>query len=89
MCADLLCKRSQVLYRGFLLPALQFVMPLTVAVPLSSFIFAIVHEGLRSVLPLTFLGGLWAMLYLKSRNLLVPIAVHAMWNARIFLEPLL
>ena len=29
-------------------------------------------------------GFFWAVLYVNSSNLLVPILIHALWNARIF-----
>ena len=30
-------------------------------------------------------GYFWGVLYANSRNLLVPIFIHALWNGRIFL----
>jgi membrane protease YdiL (CAAX protease family) len=41
--------------------------------------------SLSGMIPLTTLGFLWAVLYILSGNLLVPIAIHAMWNSRVFL----
>ena len=34
--------------------------------------------------PLAALGATWSYLYLASGNLLVPVAIHALWNARVF-----
>jgi len=38
--------------------------------------------------PLAALGFVWAVLYIQSRNLLVTILIHAMWNSRVFLGSL-
>ena len=38
-------------------------------------------KSMFSVLPISALGALWALLYVQTGNLVVPIAVHAMWNA--------
>ncbi len=37
------------------------------------------------LLPLSLTGIFWGILYINSANLLVPVLIHAMWNARIFL----
>ena len=37
------------------------------------------------LLPLSVTGFFWGVLYVYSGNLLVPILIHALWNARIFL----
>ena len=37
------------------------------------------------LLPLSVTGAFWAVMYINSGNLLVPIMIHALWNARIFL----
>ena len=74
---------EEVLYRGFLLPALLRFMPLAAAVPTSALLFALNHFSLQGLLPLTCLGLFWACLYVMSNNLLVPVLVHAMWNTRV------
>ena len=76
---------EEVLYRGFLLPALTLLMPVRAAVPVSGILFSIHHMNIPGALPLAVLGVLWALLYLMSGNLLVPILIHAMWNSRVFL----
>ena len=80
---------EEVLYRGFLLPALTRFFPLWVALPLHSVLFGLHHHSLKGLLPLSALGLVWALLYVFSGNLVVPIVVHAMWNSRIFLCSLL
>lgn len=80
---------EEVLYRGFLLPALACFLPMWAAIPVSSVLFAIHHLNPTMVLPLSMLGFIWAILYAKSRNLTVTVLIHAMWNSRVFLGSLL
>lgn len=79
---------EEVLYRGFLLAALRraFRLPLALALPAQALLFGAHHASLPALLPLTALGILWGGLYRASGNLVVPIAVHAMWNTRFFLH---
>lgn len=77
---------EEVLYRGFLLPALTRFFPLSVALPLHAALFGMHHNSYRGLLPLSVLGFVWALLYVFSGNLVVPIVVHAMWNSRIFVQ---
>jgi membrane protease YdiL (CAAX protease family) len=51
-------------------------------------VFALNHMNARAFAHLYVLGYLWAVLYLKTRNLLVPILIHMMWNGRTFLAPM-
>ncbi|EKX32290.1 hypothetical protein GUITHDRAFT_121552 [Guillardia theta CCMP2712] len=76
---------EEVLYRGFLLPALAAMMPLQWAIPTSSILFAVHHLNIGGILPLSVLGLAWAIIYTQSRNLLVTILIHALWNSRVFL----
>ena len=55
-----------------------------VATVVSSLLFAAHHLSLTAALPLAALGATWSYLYLASGNLLVPVAIHAAWNARVF-----
>ena len=81
---------EELLYRGFLLPALCALgAPLSVALPLHAALFGLHHAALATLLPLSALGLLWGWLYVRSGNLVVPILVHALWNSRIFLQSLL
>ena len=75
---------EEVLYRGFLLRALAAFGGSKRAVAASSVLFAAHHLTLTAALPLAVLGATWAHLYLASGNLLVPVAIHALWNARVF-----
>lgn len=80
---------EELLYRGFLLPALACFLPLWLAIPASSVLFAAHHLNLGGMLPLSVLGWAWALAYLTSGNLVVCAITHAMWNARVFLSALL
>ena len=77
---------EEVLYRGFLLPALTRFVPLRLALPLHALVFGLHHRTLAALRPVSALGLLWGVLYVRSANLLVPILIHAMWNSRIFLS---
>jgi membrane protease YdiL (CAAX protease family) len=77
---------EEILYRGFLLPALvlQFgTYPLALFV--SGVLFSIHHQSELAFLPLCVLGWTWAIVYTKSKNLWTTILIHCMWNSRIFL----
>ena len=76
---------EEVLYRGFLLPALCLQMKFWPAVFVSGIVFSVHHVSTTGAIPLAILGWTWAALYAKSGNLLVTILIHAMWNSRVFL----
>jgi membrane protease YdiL (CAAX protease family) len=77
---------EEVLYRGFLFPALSQFMPVWASVLVSGVIFSAHHLSIVAGLPLAVLGWTWAALYLASDNLWSTIAVHALWNSRVFLS---
>jgi len=76
---------EEVLYRGFMLPALACVLPFWGAVFASGVLFSIHHMNVTAFIPLAVLGMAWATIYAKSRNLLVTMVIHAMWNSRVFI----
>ena len=76
---------EEVLYRGFMLPAMCCLMPYPLAVFVGGVIFSAHHVSATGAIPLAALGWLWAHLYTKSGNLMVTIIIHAMWNSRVFL----
>ena len=80
---------EEFLFRGFLLPLFASVMPLQVASVLSAFLFAAQHGQWDVVLQLFALGYVWNRMYIDSKNLLVTIMVHIMWNSRSLLSVLL
>jgi len=75
---------EEVLYRGFVLPALCLHMKFWPSVLLSGVIFSAHHMSFTSAIPLAVLGWTWAIIYVMSRNLLVTIFIHTMWNSRVF-----
>ena len=55
------------------------------ALLVSGVLFGAQHFQIGLLLPLSVTGFFWGVLYVYSGNLLVPILIHALWNARIFL----
>lgn len=76
---------EEVLYRGFMLPAMCLFMKFWPSVFLSGVVFSAHHLSTTGAIPLAVLGWTWAAVYAKSGNLLVTILIHAMWNSRVFL----
>ncbi|KAL7546516.1 hypothetical protein ACHAWF_009839 [Thalassiosira exigua] len=76
---------EEVLYRGYLLPALGLFMGFWPSVFVSGILFSVHHLSVMGAIPLSVLGWLWAALYAKSGNILVTILIHGMWNSRVFL----
>lgn len=76
---------EEVLYRAFLLTALSAYLPVGLALPLQGLLFGAHHLDPRALLQLASLGSLWAAVYLCSRNLLVCVLIHLLWNSRAFL----
>ncbi|MDX2099807.1 MAG: CPBP family intramembrane glutamic endopeptidase, partial [Leptolyngbyaceae cyanobacterium bins.59] len=72
---------EEFMFRGFLLPSLTRYMPVTAAIVLSSFLFALAHLNLSEVLPLTVLGMVLGVVYTRSRNLLSSMLLHGLWNS--------
>ncbi|KAL7516201.1 hypothetical protein ACHAWX_001241 [Stephanocyclus meneghinianus] len=76
---------EEVLYRGYLLPALGLFMGFWPSVFVSGVLFSLHHLSVMGAIPLAVLGWVWAALYAKSGNILVTILIHGMWNSRVFL----
>lgn len=76
---------EELFYRGLILPWIASFASLPSAMLLTSVVFAAQHFRADSFLPLLCLGYFWTILYLLSRNLLVPIIVHALWNFRVII----
>lgn len=71
---------EEILFRGFLLPSLTRYVPVWGAIVLSSLVFALAHQSLSEVLPLTVLGCVLGFVYTRSKNLLSSMLVHSLWN---------
>ncbi len=72
---------EETLFRGFILPSLTRYLPTWGAILASSLLFAVVHLSLSEIAPLTALGIVLGFSYVKTRNLLVPMVLHSLWNA--------
>jgi membrane protease YdiL (CAAX protease family) len=76
---------EELLYRGFLLAGLTaWTGSWHFSCVLQAVLFSAHHMSITAALPLAVLGYTWAVLYTHSRNLWTVIAVHAMWNSRVF-----
>ncbi|MEG3439345.1 type II CAAX endopeptidase family protein [Pannus brasiliensis CCIBt3594] len=71
---------EEILFRGFLLPSLTRYFPVWGAIGLSSLVFALAHQSLSEVLPLTVLGCVLGFVYTRSKNLLSSMLIHGLWN---------
>lgn len=72
---------EEIIFRGFLLPALTRYFPVSVAIILSSLLFAIAHLNVSEILPLFVLGSILGLVYSRSRNLLSSMILHSLWNS--------
>lgn len=72
---------EEVLFRGFLQPALKEVMGGMKAILLTSFFFALVHFNLYIFIQIFILGLLLGYLYEKTGTLVAPLSVHILHNS--------
>lgn len=74
---------EEILFRGFLLRALRRPIPSRAAAVLAaSLLFGAVHPGLSSLLPIMWVGSVFALLFTtsKDRSLLSAMVCHALFN---------
>lgn len=74
----------QAMFRGFMLPTLSKYMPRPISLLLTSAVFAILHFSVQRFIPLVLLGLILGFIYMRTRNLVAPIALHSVWNMYIF-----
>jgi len=72
---------EEFLFRGFLLTSLTRYLPVWGSIIISGFLFAVAHQSLSEILPLTALGIVLGFVYSRSRNLLAPMLLHSLWNS--------
>lgn len=72
---------EEVLFRGFLQPALKEIMGGMKAILLTSFFFALVHFNLYIFIQIFILGLLLGYLYEKTGTLVAPLSVHILHNS--------
>jgi membrane protease YdiL (CAAX protease family) len=70
---------EELIFRGVFLNRLKLIVPTTFAVLISSLLFASLH-GFGSIFAAFIFGICVALLYLKTENILVPIAAHFLNN---------
>ncbi len=68
------------LFRGIIFRGFARKMPLVLAMALSGFIFAIVHDNAASLFALWYLGVAFALLYARTRTILAPMTLHCLFN---------
>lgn len=71
---------EELFFRGFLLTYLKNYTSTTMAIILSSGIFAFAHLNIGVAIPLWFLGIVLAIAYEHTGSLLVPIVAHGCFN---------
>jgi membrane protease YdiL (CAAX protease family) len=72
---------EEFLFRGILLPWVVRRTGLRTGIIIISFVFAAIHFHLPSFLPLFLLSCFFCAAYARTRSLLVPIGMHACFNA--------
>jgi len=77
---------EEVIFRGFLLPSLTRYLPVWGSIFVSSIAFALAHFSIQRMLPLTFLGLVMGIVFVRSQNLLASILLHSLWNGFVFLD---
>jgi CAAX protease family protein len=71
---------EELVFRGYLYPVFKRYFRMPVAIVLSSAIFAAIHLNVAALPPLFVLALCLAAAYEESGSLVVPIAMHAMFN---------
>jgi len=72
---------EEILFRGVALPLLVRRSKVVAAVVVASLFFAAIHFHLPSMAPLFVIAVSLAMAYIYSKSILVPIVMHALFNA--------
>lgn len=71
---------EEIFFRGFIYRNLRDLTGPGAAMVISALLFGLVHLQAPLIVPLAALGIVLAFLFERSGSLLVPIAVHALWN---------
>ncbi len=75
---------EEIVFRGYLYPAMRHFTGKHFAAIFSAIIFAAIHGNVMALLPLCILGWVMAVSFEKSRSLWVPIVIHAIFNGSQF-----
>eukprot|EP00250_Pteridium_aquilinum_P006906 c16735_g1_i1 orf=40-1092(-) len=76
---------EEVIFRGFLLPSLTRYLPMWASIFVSAVVFGLAHFNVQRMLPLTFLGLVMGIMFVRSRNLLSSMLLHSLWNGFVFM----
>jgi CAAX protease family protein len=72
---------EELAFRGYLYGVIKRYFGAVAALLLSGILFALIHLNLPSFFPLLVLGWVFALAYELSGSLLVPMTMHALFNA--------
>jgi membrane protease YdiL (CAAX protease family) len=72
---------EEFIYRGFLYPIIKYHLGRGLALGMTSILFGISHAHWLSILPLTALGVVLALLYDQTGRLGYPILLHSVFNS--------
>ncbi len=72
---------EEFLFRGFLLPSLTRYLPVWGAIGISGLLFGVAHLSMSEILPLTTLGIILGVVYVRTRSLLASMLLHSLWNS--------
>ena len=72
---------EELLFRGLLLPALARRAGTGAAIVASSFLFALIHFHVPSLVPLFVFSVALSLAYIYTRSIVVPIVMHGIFNA--------
>lgn len=72
---------EEIVFRRFIFRACHRFMPLWVAIPLSSAVFALMHFNALVFIPLVFVGASFAWLYWRTGRLTAAMFAHFIFNA--------
>lgn len=76
---------EETVFRGFLMVSLTMWFPTPYAVLMTAAVFAFAHFTPGEFPQLFMLGVVLGFSYAQTRNLLTPIAIHAVWNSGVIL----
>ena len=71
---------EEVIFRGYIYPAMKQLTHTVFAIVFSSLFFSLVHGNVLNSLSLFVVGAALAIVYEKSGSLVAPIALHAVFN---------
>ncbi|MCE5238630.1 CPBP family intramembrane metalloprotease [bacterium] len=80
---------EETIFRGFVFPGLRRRMTMSGAVTMSALLFALMHNSLAALVPITLIGIVLAVLYERNLSIVPSIICHALNNTLVFFLMLL